>query len=126
MTATPTKPSLTAAQLEILRKRRLMVDSWPYIGPVLVAALLILVGMLWLTAPMFVNPFAVMDRLQADSLDITTLQTMAIMLPIVFTVLCIVVLVMITFLYATYKKEKRYLDLIEQLQPQQTPVQKSG
>jgi magnesium-transporting ATPase (P-type) len=109
-----TKPS--AAQREFLRKRRVFIAAWSSIGPVLVGGLLIFMIAMLLTAPMFLNPLAVIVRLRAGTLDLTTLQTMAMMLPVVFMLLCLTLLLLIVQTYRSCKREKHYLLLTDQLQ----------
>jgi hypothetical protein len=101
------------AQQQFLRNRRLFIAAWRSISPLLTSALLIFIVMLLLTAPMFLNPFSVIARLRADTLDLTTLQTMAMMLPIIFILLCVALLLLIFQTYRSCKREKQYLLLIE-------------
>ena len=97
---------------EFLQHRKQLNSVWGSIIPLLIGVLVILYGFLWFTAPMLVNPFAVMNRLQADTVDITTLQTMAVMLPMVFGLLCAVMLVLVGFVHQTIKTERRYQSII--------------
>jgi hypothetical protein len=106
----------SAAQREFLRKRRVFIAAWSSIGPVLVGGLLIFMIAMLLTAPMFLNPLAVIVRLRAGTLDLTTLQTMAMMLPVVFMLLCLTLLLLIVQTYRSCKREKHYLLLTDQLQ----------
>jgi hypothetical protein len=106
----------TEEQQQFLHKRRTFIAAWRSIGPLLIGGLLIFIGMMLLTAPMFINPFAVIARLRADTLDLTTLQTMAMMLPVVFMLLCVALLLLILQAYRSCKREREYLLLIDQLQ----------
>jgi len=103
---------LLETDTEFLAKRQLNNRVWGSVGPLLIGGLIILFGFLWFAAPMLVNPFAVMNRLQEDSVDITTLQTMAIMLPMVFSLLCIVMLALIGIIYRSARIERYYLQLL--------------
>ena len=106
----------SAAQCEFLRKRRGFIAAWSSIGPVLVGGLLIFIVTILLAAPMFLNPLSVIARLRTDTLDLTTLQTMAMMLPVVFMLLCLILLLLIVQTYRSCKREKQYLLLTDQLQ----------
>ncbi|MES2625510.1 MAG: hypothetical protein V4628_09535 [Pseudomonadota bacterium] len=107
--------TLTDVQHEFLRKRRTFVAAWSSIGPLLTAGLLIFVVTMLLAAPMFLNPFAVIQRLRTDTLDLTTLQTMAMMLPVIFILLCVTLLLLILQTYRGCRRERQYLQLTEQL-----------
>lgn len=108
--------TLSAEQREFLRQRRLFVSVWRSIGPLLIGGLLIFVTTMLLTAPVFLNPFVVIARLRANTLDLTTLQTMAMMLPVVSGLLCVTLLLMIFQIYRSCKREQQYLALTAGLQ----------
>jgi hypothetical protein len=97
-----------------LRNRRLFIAAWRSIGPLLTAGLFIFIGMMLLTAPMFLNPFAVIARLRADTLDLTTLQTMAMKLPIILILLGVTMLLLILQAYRGCRREKQYLLLLDE------------
>ena len=59
--------TLTEAQRGFIRKRRVFVAAWRSIGPVLAGGLLLFIIMMLMTAPMFLNPFAVIARLRAGT-----------------------------------------------------------
>ncbi len=108
--------TLSADQVEFLRQRRVFVSVWRSIGPLVVGGLLIFVATMLLAAPVFLNPFVVIARLRANTLDLTTLQTMAMMLPVVFALLCVILLLMIFQTYRSCRRERQYLSLIAELQ----------
>jgi len=103
----------SASNTAFLNQRRLANRVWKSTGPLLIGGLVILYGFLWFTAPMLVNPFAVLNRLQAESIDITTLQTMAIMLPVVFCLLCVLVVAVVIIIYRMAALERRYQLIVE-------------
>lgn len=105
---------LTPEQESFLKSRSIMVRAWRGIGPALIMALSVFFGFLYLSAPMLLSPFEVMNRLQAETIDLTTLQTMAIMMPMVLLLLCVVLLLIIVLMYAVFRKERRYLAILEQ------------
>jgi hypothetical protein len=98
-----------------LKQRKLLLGTWRSIGPVLAAGILIFYGTMWLAAPMFTNPFAVMNRLQENSVDLTTLQTMAIMLPVLTTLFCLALLGLIAHVYRAARIERKYQCLLEEI-----------
>ena len=96
-----------------IKRRRLLLGTWRSMGPVLVAAVAIFYGTLWFSAPILVSPFAVMNRLQENTLDQATLQTMAIMLPLVTTLLCLVLGAVVALIYGAARVERRYQAMLE-------------
>jgi len=108
--------TLNTAQREFIKKRRIFIAAWNSIGPVLIGGLLIFIVTMLMTAPMFLNPLAVIARLRAGTLDLTTLQTMAMMLPVVFMLLCLTLLLLIVQTYRSCKREKQYLLFTDQVQ----------
>jgi len=107
--------SLGQAQQDFLRQRRLMRRNWPVIAPLLVGALLIFMGVLLLTAPLLLNPFAVLTQLREGTLNLATLQTMAMMLPLVLLLFCLALLALIGLAHAGFRRERRYLELTDRL-----------
>ncbi|MHB9023510.1 MAG: hypothetical protein ACYC7E_04965 [Armatimonadota bacterium] len=86
---------------------------WPYAGGL---ALAILVGVfvwLWLRTPLLVNPYTVMDRLQAHTLDADLLPIMAVMLPVMMLICLFLLLALIAFGFAMMGRERQYLAIID-------------
>lgn len=102
------------SEQQFLHQRRAFIAAWRSIGPLLIAGLLIFIAMLLFAAPMFLNPFAVIARLRTGTLDLTTLQTMAMMLPVAVVLLCTALLLLIFQTYRNCRREQQYLALIEQ------------
>ena len=63
-----------------LRKRRRLLRAWPAAGAGLLAVIFGLAGWLYWSAPMLINPFEVLRRIDADALEASTLTTMALSL----------------------------------------------
>lgn len=104
-----------AQAAEFLKRRKILVGSWRSIAPVLVAGILIFYFTMLYAAPILVSPFAAMQRLEENSVDMTTLQTMAVMLPLIVTVLCLVLLIVIANGYRRARIERQYQELLENL-----------
>jgi hypothetical protein len=96
-----------------LKQRKLLLGTWRSIGPVLAAGILIFYVTAWFAAPMLTDPFAVMNRLESGDVDITTLQTMAIMLPCFITLFCLALLGLIAHVYRAARIERQYQSLLE-------------
>lgn len=111
----PAHGVLDPAQQDFLRQRHLMRRNWPVIAPLLVGALMVFMGVLLLTAPLLLNPFAVLAQLREGTLNLATLQTMAMMLPFVLLLFCLTLLALIGLAHAGFRRERRYLEVTDRL-----------
>lgn len=100
---------------KFLQKRRGYVKSWNIVGTILLLCLLAVAGWLFVTVPELVNPVYVQTELKNESIEISKLQLMAAMLPIV-VVLCFVLTGSVIFFgFVTFANERQYLRIIDEL-----------
>jgi hypothetical protein len=95
-----------------VRQRQIGLGAWRSAAPLLVAGIAIFYITMWFAAPILVNPFAVIDRLQEQSINLTTLHTMAMILPAVVSFLCLVLLGFIAHMYRAARIEREYQALL--------------
>jgi len=106
---------LDERQIQFLKRRGKLVGLWPLAGSFLLVLLLVLIAWLYFRAPLLVNPFEVMARLDAGTIEESTLLLSAVLLP-VMTLTCIVILIaMILFMFSAFSTEKKHLLLIAKL-----------
>ena len=106
---------LDAKQIQFIEKRKKFVRFWPPAGSLLLILLCVLLVWLYFRSPLLVNPFEVMTRLDAGTIEESTLLLSAVLLP-VMTLSCIVVLIaMILLMFSAFSNEKKHLQLIEEL-----------
>ncbi|MBM96970.1 MAG: hypothetical protein CMI09_14125 [Oceanospirillaceae bacterium] len=95
-----------------VQQRQRFNSSWPMVGAIL---LLVVMGMgigLAMSYPIMANPLYVISQLQAGQLDESTLETAAILLPIVFWMLIICLLLFVMLGWQMMNNEKRLLKIL--------------
>ena len=107
---------LDANNLEFIKKRIILVRWWSIAGSVMLAVLGGLMLWLFVRVPNFINPLHVAGQLQAGTLEQTSLEIMAVILPIVVLGLLLVCVVMISFGFVVFANERRYIQIIEEIQ----------
>jgi uncharacterized BrkB/YihY/UPF0761 family membrane protein len=103
---------LNQQQNSFLEKRRKLVKSWSYVGPLMMLLVLGLAAYVYVKSPLLINPYEVLARLQSGSIEQSTLMTMAVILPIVFITVCFLLIVLIVMLYAAIANEKKYIEIL--------------
>jgi uncharacterized BrkB/YihY/UPF0761 family membrane protein len=98
-----------------LKKRRRMTQFWPVIGTLLLAGVLAFLVWMFLKKSLLVNPFEVTSRIDAGTLENSTLTLMAGMLPIVFLACFFILIVVVLFAFSAFANERRYLRIIDAL-----------
>ncbi len=103
---------LEQKQQEFLEKRRKLVRTWPTIGFLLLMGILATLVWLWFQQPLLINPLEVVNRLEAGSMQNSTLVMMAVMLPLVFLICFVLLVIVVLFAYVTFANEKKHLTII--------------
>lgn len=98
-----------------LEERQRLVRYWKIAGPLMIGVFLGLVGWLYLKAPLFIDPFRVLSRLEEETLEPSTLILMAGLLPVVVITTLVVLAALIIFSYCAIRREKKYLQIIRGL-----------
>lgn len=114
--------ALTDRDRFFLAKRKRMTRSWPLMGSLLLVVLVALVAWLFYQAPTFVNPFAVMSRLESNAIEQSTLGIMAGMLPVVVLLCFLVLFMLVLFAFAAFSNERKLIRIIDSLEKEQDPV----
>lgn len=107
--------ALSARDRGFLAKRRRIHQYMPYL---FVGLLVIVVGFVaWLlvSGSLLVRPFAVIARVQEQTLEESTLVTMAVMLPMVFWAVLVLMGLAVVGLFVALWLERRYLRMIDEL-----------
>lgn len=104
---------LDQTQREFLEKRRKLVRSWPFIGLILLIAMVATLLWLWVQQPLLINPYEVVGRLESGSIENSTIALMAVMLPLLFLICFVLLMIVVLFAYAAFANEKKHLKIIE-------------
>ena len=102
-------------QQAFLDKRRGLIRAWRYVGPVLLLAILGFSAYLFIRTPLLINPFEVISRLEAGTLEESTTVILAAMLPVMFGGMLVLLIAIVLVMYAAIANEKKYVAIIEKL-----------
>ncbi len=99
-----------------LARRTRMLRWWPWAAGVLLVAILGLWGTLFLSRSLLVNPWVLLERLEANDVSQGTLAALALLGSMGFLVLGIVMLAVLALLWAAARNERRLLAMLRKLQ----------
>lgn len=105
-----------ATDSTFISRRSSLVKYWPIAGSVLLLMLFGLGGWLWIDIPWLINPWEVMQALEAGKLPDSTLTLMAMMLPVVMLACLVFSVLFILLGWRGFANERRLLEIIERLQ----------
>lgn len=98
-----------------LARRRRSAKSWPLVGMLLLLGILAFLVWLFLRNPLLVNPFEVASRLEAGTIERSTMMLMTGMLPVMSLACFFILLVMIIFVFTAFSNENKYIKIIDSL-----------
>ena len=104
---------MTPEDYEFIRKERRLVSSWPVVGGGALFVLLVMYAWLAMDQPALVNPVYVYNALMNNTLPHDILLMLAMMAPIMIMLLFATVGIMLGYVFAFMRKEKRLLDIID-------------
>ncbi len=106
---------ITEDDLMFLNRRKKLNKFWSIIGIGMFIALALLYIGLYLRTPNLVNPFHVIKMLETGELEIGTMRVLAVLCPVAFLFLFVIVAIVILYGFAWAKLESRYLKLTDEL-----------
>jgi len=98
---------------EFIRKERRLVSSWPMVGGGALFVLLVLYAWLAIDQPQFANPAYVYNSLMNDTLGSDIVYVLAMLAPVLMMMLFATAGIMLGYVFAFMRKEKRLLDIID-------------
>lgn len=104
---------LNEKQNRYLQKRQATLKAWKYAGPLMLIGVIGFVIYLFTAVPLLINPFEILSRLESGTLGISSMEVIAVILPIMSLLVCFLLLVIIALMHSAISNEKRYLDIIE-------------
>lgn len=96
-----------------LAKRAKLVQTWRYVGGMLLSMLIGLGMWLFFSTPLLANPFFTMTQLKNNSVPESTMALMAAMLPIAILACLVVSVTAVLFVFGAFSNEKKYLTIIQ-------------
>ncbi len=117
---------LNSKEKAFLRQRMRLWRAWLWGGPLLALGILLMAAwMLW-KHPMLSNPFVLYPELRAKTLPPASLETLAVMVPVLLWPLFLIMFVVVLLLFATFYLERRYLKILGKLRSPGEEVQGRG
>lgn len=107
---------LSSADKAFIEKRERRVKYWPLFGAALLATVSAYVAWLWLRMPHMVNPWFVIESLEAGTLPESTIGIMAVMLPVVMAVLLVFAIAVVLLWFVSFYNERRLIRLVRKLE----------
>jgi hypothetical protein len=107
---------LNQSQIDFLERRRKLLKLWHYVGAISLIVLFGLVLFLKLNTPQLIDPYEVLARLESGAIDQTSLETMAILLPVMVILVCLMLIILVAMMYMAFSNEKKYLKILNKLE----------
>lgn len=105
--------SLAPEDYEFIRKERRLVSSWPLVGGGALFLLLVIYAWLSYAYPYLANPAFVYSQLNANQLSLDVLRMLALMAPVLLTLLFATIGIILGYIFAFMRKEKKLLNIID-------------
>lgn len=105
--------SLSPDDYEFIRKERRLVSSWPVVGGGALFVLLVTYAWLAIDQPALANPMYVYNALINNTLSNDIVVMLAMLAPVMIMMLFATVGIMLGYVFAFMRKEKRLLDIID-------------
>lgn len=104
---------MTPDQLAYLERRRRQIRYWPFMAALLLLLLAACYGWLYVAAPIYVSPVALIDQLQARKLGIDQLATLAALGNMAFITCGLFILGLIGFTWVALANEARLICMLD-------------
>lgn len=114
--------NVSEKQNDYLEKRKRLLKSWRYVGPVLLLGILGLVIWLYVNSPLLINPYEVISRIQSGTIEHSTFQMMAVLLPIIMILVIFLLFVVVAIMYTSFSNEKKYIGIVSELNNSKTDL----
>jgi len=101
-------------QSDYLAKRARLLSLWRWIGPLSLLAVVGLAAWIFFTSPLLINPYEIATRIESGTIDQSTLEMMAVLLPLVIIFIFILLVSIIAIMHAALSIERRYMRLLDE------------
>ena len=106
---------LTQRENVFVQKRWMFARSWPIVGSIALATVLVFAGWLWFSNPLLINPWAVLSGLESGSIPDTTLALMAALLPVTMLTCLFVIIAGLILSFIAFSNERKHIAIIRSL-----------
>ncbi len=110
----PIKP-MDGKDMSFLKHRRRLVAHWHIAAFSLVVVWVVFGLSFWVRARNLVDPFYVIKQVETQTLSSSTVELMAVLLPVAFWCILLLLISIIVLVCAAMSNEKKYLGIIDAL-----------
>jgi len=114
--------NISEKQNDYLENRKRLLRSWRYVGPVLLLGMLGFVIWLYVNSPLLINPFEIISRIESGTIEQSTFEMMAVLLPIAMIFVIFLLFVNVAMVYVAFSHEKKHLDIVSKLDNSKTDM----
>jgi hypothetical protein len=107
--------NINQQQIRFLEKRRKLIQAWRVVGPMLLLVIVIFVIFQFQKTPLLINPFEVITGLESGSIKQSTIEIMAVILPVMFIAVSLLLVIIVIMMFTVISNEKKYIEIIERL-----------
>jgi hypothetical protein len=111
---------LTDKEAEFINKRESLIKVWPAVGALILLGIFVYIGWCWWKTPYLISPVAVMEGIQTGGMEKSTVETSAVMLPIVMIMLWSLLAICVGFSFSIVGTERKHVTIIRRLTDEQT------
>lgn len=112
---------LTEQERRFLARRTRFLNSWRYVGSALLLVLAAFAGALFWFVPLLANPFAVLARLNGNSIPESSMALSTALLPVVVLICLFLAAAVVLLGFAAFSNERKYLAIIERVTGPRAP-----
>ena len=106
---------ISEKDMRFLERRKKFVASWNATGTMLLVGGGVVLAVLFIQAPLLVNPWEVVARIRAAELEPRYLELMAALMPVAVLLCFFVMAAGVAMAFAAFANERRYLAIIDRL-----------
>jgi len=107
---------ITENELQFLKRRMKLNKVWSIVGICMLVVLVALYAWLYVKTPNLVDPFHVMNLIEKNRMDISSMKMLSVFCSVAVTALFITVGIIVAYGFAWSSLERRYFRIIETLQ----------
>ncbi len=107
---------LSSADRSFVERRERRVRQWPVVGTGCLVLIAAYGAWLWWRLPYLINPWQVIESLEAGTLSESMMNVMVVMLPVVVAALLVFALVVVLLWFVALSNERRLLGLLRTLE----------
>ncbi len=115
--------NITPQEQAFIEKRFKLTRAFTWVGSGLLALLFGLTLWLWMTTPLFINPKEVALRLEEGTIPQSSIETMAILLPVLTLTCFVLTAIFIFFAFIGFSNERKLIAIIKRQESTREPLE---